>query len=98
MPECCKNQKSGRFCSECGSPLENGPLWDLLKSVRASEKSLRTYAKKLRNGEYAPANAEPSFRLSRGDKAELQAEAWKARGDALVELLKRASLESTETP
>jgi hypothetical protein len=84
--DCCGKQRSGRFCSECGKPLANGPLWDLLRSCRATEKGLRTRAEtERRQGERE--GDERYIKWS--DKNVRNADEWKARGDALLELLDR---------
>jgi hypothetical protein len=77
MIECCGQPRSGRFCSECGKVLADGPLWDLLKSCRKSEQQLRTESEKNRKAN----------RMRMAESGMRRAQAWKARGDALAELL-----------
>lgn len=80
---CCGKQRPGRFCSECGRALEGGPLEDLVRHCRVSEKSVRARAKSARQDTRWESNAEWA------EKMERKADEWKARGDALVELLSR---------
>lgn len=80
--KCCGKERAGRFCSECGKLLKNGPLYELLYHCRKTEKSHRSTAKNW------------SFDTQR-DKAAPElvarytrfADEWKARGDALAELI-----------
>jgi hypothetical protein len=79
---CCKEERPGRYCSECGKPLQTSPLVDLLYHCRKTEKSHRSTAKSwgfdTQRDKAAP---ELVARYTRF------ADEWKARGDALAELL-----------
>lgn len=78
MVKCCNHERSGRFCSECGKPLENGPLWDLVVICRKNESMLRTEARKRRKKDMEKL----------AETSERRADTWRVRGDALAEILK----------
>lgn len=94
MTECCGQPRAGRFCSECGKQLANGPLLDLLAHCRQTEKAQRKQA----DGHREDCKSDPGDDWS--SKAMMRcagrAEAWKARGDALAELM--AKFESEARP
>lgn len=91
MHECCYTQKSGNFCSVCGSPLESGPLWEVLRILRLKEHSLRFKAAcRTTDSKDGTWKGAEFYRSQQDVKAYFEAEAskWKARGDAIAEILR----------
>jgi hypothetical protein len=93
MTECCGQPRAGRFCSECGKQLANGPLLDLLAHCRQTEKAQRKQA----DGHKKAHEDEPDgWYPTQIKKCADRAAAWKARGDALAELMARGESEAPQ--
>lgn len=89
--ECCGKPRTSPFCPDCGNKLESDdPLVGLLVSCRRSERAHRASARRWREKLGQPGEETwKEFHEDQAAESDAKAAEWKARADALADLIER---------
>ncbi len=99
MPECCGQERTTKFCPDCGKPItHNNPLIDLLVHLRKNVKLFKKRGDQFEANLSAPIVAEHirSWATKGMVKSRSMQKKWQDMADALSELM--SSAEATGQP